>query len=312
MRVGTATPVEVTGATTLTPSKVEARRPLRLDRVMPYVLVLPTLLIIGALRIYPLIRGTQYSLTGDGDHDGEWVGLDNFRELWHDERFIGSLRHVGVLLLVLPVFVVVPLLLASLIHIKTPGHRVYRAVYFFPVVLSPVIIGTMFNTVLSADGPFNSLLETLHLPTNDWLGNPDTALLTVVGVQLWSTFGLAVTIFLAGLSTLDAELIEAATLDGANVAQTIRHVIIPSLRPTIQFVVVTTTIGMLTGMFGLLFVMTAGGPFDSTYLPELYIWVKQGRDNRPALAAAASMVLFGLMAVIAVVQIRLLSQDVDE
>lgn len=88
--------------------------------------------------------------------------------------------------------------------------------------------------------------------------------------------------------------------------------IVPSLRPTIQFVVVTTTIGMLTGMFGLLFVMTAGGPFDSTYLPELYIWVKQGRDNRPALAAAASMVLFGLMAVIAVVQIRLLSQDVDE
>jgi multiple sugar transport system permease protein len=312
MRVGTATPVEVTGATTLTPSKVEARRPLRLDRVMPYVLVLPTLLIIGALRIYPLIRGAQYSLTGDGDRDGEWVGLDNFRELWHDERFIGSLKHVGVLLLVLPVFVVVPLLLASLIHIKIPGHRVYRAVYFFPVVLSPVIIGTMFNTVLSADGPFNSLLETLHLPTNDWLGNPDTALLTVVGVQLWSTFGLAVTIFLAGLSTLDAELIEASTLDGANVAQTIRHVIIPSLRPTIQFVVVTTTIGMLTGMFGLLFVMTTGGPFDSTYLPELYIWVKQGRDNRPALAAAASMVLFGLMAVIAVVQIRLLSRDVDQ
>ena len=76
-------------------------------------------------------------------------------------------------------------------------------------------------------------------------------------------------------------------------AQTIYHVIIPSLRPTIQFVVVTTTIGLLTGMFGLLFVMTAGGPSDSTYLPELYIWVKQGRDNRPALAsAAASMVLF--------------------
>ena len=309
MSVGTATPAELPGATS---SNVEARRPLRLDRVMPYLLVLPTLVIIGALRIYPLIRGAQYSLTGDGERHGENVGLDNFRELWHDERFIGSLKHVGVLLLLLPVFVVVPLVLASLIHIKIPGHRVYRAVYFFPVVLSPVIIGTMFNTVLSADGPFNSFLETLHLPTNDWLGNPDTALLTVVGVQLWTTFGLAVTIFLAGLSTLDSELIEASTLDGANVAQTIHHVIIPSLRPTIQFVVVTTTIGLLTGMFGLLFVMTAGGPFDSTYLPELYIWVKQGRDNRPALASAASMVLFGLMAVIAVVQIRLLSKDVDQ
>ena len=119
----------------------------------------------------------------------------------------------------------------------------------------------------------------MHLPTNDWLGNQDTALFTVVGVQIWATFGLAVTIFLAGLSTLDNELLDAATLDGANLLQTIRHVIIPSLRPTIQFVVVTTTIGLLTGMFGLLFVMTAGGPFDSTYLPELYIWVKQGRGQ---------------------------------
>jgi multiple sugar transport system permease protein len=310
MSVGTAPPAEGPGA--ITRSNAGGRPPLRLDRVMPYLLVLPTLVIIGALRIYPLIRGAQYSLTGDGAHSGENVGLDNFRELWHDERFIGSLKHVGVLLLLLPVFVVVPLVLASLIYIKIPGHRVYRAVYFFPVVLSPVIIGTMFNTVLSADGPFNSFLTTLHLPTNDWLGNPDTALLTVVAVQLWTTFGLAVTIFLAGLSTLDSELIEASTLDGANVAQTIHHVIIPSLRPTIQFVVVTTTIGLLTGMFGLLFVMTAGGPFDSTYLPELYIWVKQGKDNRPALASAASMVLFGLMAVIAVVQIRILSKDVDQ
>src|SRR6476661_3224818 len=133
MSVVTAPPADMPGAP---PSNVEARRPLRLDRVMPYLLVLPTLVIIGALRIYPLIRGAQYSLTGDGAHSGENVGLDNFRELWHDERFIGS----------------------------------------------------MFNTVLSADGPFNSFLTTLHLPTNDWLGNPDTALLTVVAVQLWTTF----------------------------------------------------------------------------------------------------------------------------
>jgi multiple sugar transport system permease protein len=309
MSVGTATGTGIARPTTRARTRGEA---LRLDRVMPYLLVLPTLVIIGAFRIYPLLRGAQYSFTGDGERSGENVGLANFRELWQDERFIGSLKHVGILLSLLPIYVVLPLLLAALIHVKIPGHRAYRAVYFFPVVLSPVIIGTIFNTVLSADGPFNSLLETLHLPTNDWLGNPDTALFTVVGVQIWSTFGLAVTIFLAGLSTLDQELIEASRLDGANLMQTIRHVIVPSLRPTIQFVVVTTTIGMLTGMFGLLFVMTAGGPFDSTYLPELYIWVKQGNDNRPALASAASMVLFLMMAIIAIIQIRLLSKDVEE
>ena len=189
-----------------------------------------------------------------------------------------------MLLLLLPVFVVVPLVLASLIYIKIPGHRAYRAVYFFPVVLSPVIIGTMFNTVLSADDLFNSFLDVA--PADQRLARqPGHGTAHRGRRAAWTTFGLAVTIFLAGLSTFDSELIQASTLDGANVAQTIYHVIIPSLRPTIQFVVVTTTIGLLTGMFGLLFVMTAGGPSDSTtYLPELYIWVKQGRDNRPALA----------------------------
>jgi multiple sugar transport system permease protein len=193
-----------------------------------------------------------------------------------------------------------------------PGHRFYRSVYFFPVVLSPVIIGAIFDVVLAIDGPVNALLGAAGLGPVEWLGDPRIAMLSVVGVHIWATFGMALVIFLAGFATLDGSLLDAARVDGANLAQTIRHVIVPGLSRTIQFVVVTTMIGMLTSMFGLLYVMTGGGPGSSTYLPELYIWVQQGEMNRPALASAASMVLFVLMIVIGTAQIRILRRATKE
>ena len=126
---------------------------------------------------------------------------------------------------------------------------------------------------------------------------------TVVGVHIWATFGMALVVFLAGFATLDSALLDAARVDGASLPQIIWHVIIPSLSRTIQFVFVTTMIGMLTSMFGLLYVMTSGGPEGSTYLPEYYIWIQQGQMNRPALASAASTVLFLIMLVVGLAQI---------
>lgn len=130
----------------------------------------------------------------------------------------------------------------------------------------------------------------------------------VVGVHIWATFGMALVVFLAGFATLDSALLDAARVDGASLPQVVWHVIIPSLARTIQFVLVTTMIGMLTSMFGLLFVMTSGGPEGSTYLPEYYIWIQQGQMNRPALASAASTILFVIMLVVGMLQIKLLER----
>ncbi|HET7715954.1 MAG TPA: sugar ABC transporter permease, partial [Bauldia sp.] len=123
------------------------------------------------------------------------------------------------------------------------------------------------------------------------------------------TFGMTVLIFLSGLSTVHPELIEAAKLDGASLTQTWWHVILPSIRPIIEFAAVVTMIGMLTSMFALIYVMTAGGPGTATTLPEFLIWLEQGKLNRPGYASAISMVLFALMAMLATVQIRILSRN---
>ncbi len=306
MTVGTAP------APTRAAELAEGRRWAMPERAWPYLLVAPAVLVLVVFRFYPLLLGANFSLTGDGALNGQFIGLANYLEIFRDPVFGSALRNVGLLILLLPVAVALPGLLATFLFLRVPGHRFYRSVYFFPVVLSPVIIGAIFDIVLAIDGPVNALLGAVALGPVEWLGDPRVAMLSVVGVHVWATFGMALVIFLAGFATLDRSLLDAARVDGANLAQTIRHVIVPGLSRTIQFVVVTTMIGMLTSMFGLLYVMTGGGPGSSTYLPELYIWVQQGEMNRPALASAASMVLFVLMIVIGAAQIRILRRATKE
>ncbi|GAA1403771.1 carbohydrate ABC transporter permease [Catellatospora coxensis] len=276
------------------------------ERLSPFVLIAPAVAVIVLFRLWPLLLGVNFSFTGDGARNGSAVGLDNYAELFADPLFLGALRNVGWLVLLLPIAVAIPGMLATFIYLRVPGHRFYRSVYFFPAVLSPVIVGSIFNLLLSFDGPVNSLLELAGLGPIDWLGDSDVAMFTVVGVHIWATFGMSLVVFLSGFATLDPALLDAARSDGASLPQVIRHVIIPGLSRTIQFVFVTTMIGMLTSMFGLIYVMTSGGPGGSTYLPEYYIWIQQGQMNRPAYASAASTVLFLVMLVVGLAQVSFL------
>ncbi|WP_245571492.1 carbohydrate ABC transporter permease [Catelliglobosispora koreensis] len=293
------------------PSRARKTRPVS-DRLAPFVLIAPAVLILVFFRLWPLLLGVNFSFTGDGERNGTAVGFDNYAELFGDPVFETALRNVGLLVLLLPVAVAIPGLLATFIFLRVPGHRLYRSVYFFPAVLSPVIVGSIFNLMLAFGGPLNQVLEAAGLGAVDWLGDSRIAIFAVVAVHVWATFGMALVVFLAGFSTLDPALLDAARTDGASLPQTIWHVIIPGLSRTIQFVFVTTMIGMLTSMFGLLYVMTSGGPGGSTYLPEYYIWIQQGQMNRPALAAAASTVLFLLMLVVGLAQIAILRRSGKE
>ncbi len=287
------------------------RRPWTFERLTPYLMVLPVIAILAVFRLYPLVLGINFSFTGDGVLNGQFIGLDNYAYLLQDERFQASARNVVVVLLFVPIQVFFAGILATFIYLKVPGHRFYRSVYFLPVVLSPIIIGAIFNIILAANGPLNGALSTIRIPSVDWLGLPETALPTVLVVHIWATFGMAFTIFLAGFATLDAQLLDAAKIDGANLWQQIVHVIIPSLSQTIQFVFVTTTIGMLTGLFALLYTMTAGGPGAASYLPEFLIWKLNG-ESRPALASAASVFLLAIVLVIGLIQIRVLRRATKE
>ena len=247
----------------------------------------------------------------DGMTKFDFIGFGNYVAIAHDAAFRDSLENTLILIATLPVWVALPMILAILIHQGVPGGKFFRAVYFFPAVLSSVIIGSIFNMVLRFDGSLNAMLKGIGLIPVDWLGSGRTALFVLFSVQLWSTFGMSLLIFLAGLSTVPKELTEAARLDGAKPFQIWWHVIIPVLRPIIEFVGVVTTIGALTSMFGLIYVLTAGGPGTSTALPEFLIWLEQGKMNQPGYAAAISMLLFAVMAGLAWLQIRIMSRNTN-
>jgi multiple sugar transport system permease protein len=282
------------------------------EKRIAYLFIAPAILLVTVFRIFPLMWGFVLSFFDtDGMSTFEFTGFGNYVAIASDHGFRDSLANTLILIATLPIWVALPMILAILIHSGVPGGKFFRAVYFFPAVLSSVIIGSIFNMVLRFDGSLNAMLKSVGLIPVDWLGSGTSALFCLFGVQLWSTFGMSLLIFMAGLSTVPKELTEAARLDGAKPIQIWWHVIIPVLRPIIEFVGVVTTIGALTSMFGLIYVLTAGGPGTSTALPEFLIWLEQGKMNRPGYAAAISMLLFALMAGLAYVQIRIMSKNTN-
>lgn len=300
----------ITTATAPIARKRRPRHGSRAERRFAYLFVLPAVLLVLVFRIIPLIWGFVLSFTNStGLGTADYVGAENYASIAADPTFHASMLNTVILLATLPIWIMLPMLLAILIHQGVPGGKLFRAVYFFPAVLSSVIVGSIFNVVLRYDGSLNALLKFFGINAVDWLGNGATALGSLIAVQLWSTFGMSLLIFLAGLSTVPKDMIEAARLEGASLGQTWWHIIIPALRPIIEFVAVVTTIGVLTSMFGLIYVLTAGGPGTSTTLPEFLIWLEQGKMNRPGYAAAISMVLFVLMGGLAWFQIRIMNRN---
>jgi len=303
MTMTTASPVR---------KKRKAQLGSRAERRFAYFFVLPAVLLVLVFRIIPLIWGFALSFTNsNGLGTADFVGAANYAAIAADPTFRASMVNTLLLLATLPIWIMLPMVLAILIHQGVPGGKLFRAVYFFPAVLSSVVVGSIFNVVLRFDGSLNALLKLLGINAVDWLGSGATALGSLIAVQLWSTFGMSLLIFLAGLSTVPKDMIEAARLEGASLWQTWWHIVIPALRPIIEFVAVVTTIGVLTSMFGLIYVLTAGGPGTSTTLPEFLIWLEQGKMNRPGYAAAISMVLFLFMGGIAWLQIRIMNRNAN-
>jgi multiple sugar transport system permease protein len=173
------------------------------ERRFAALFLLPALALLLVFRIFPLLWGFVLSFTNtDSVGQGTWVGFANYVRAIEDPNFRASIVNTLLLLATLPIWVMLPMLLAILIHQGVPGGKFFRAVYFLPAVLSSVIVGAIFNVVLRYDGSLNAALKVFGFDAVDWLGSSSTALASLIAVQLWSTFGMSVLIFLAGLSTV--------------------------------------------------------------------------------------------------------------
>jgi len=274
----------------------------------------PAFALLITFKVIPAISAIWHGFTKwDGVSSATYVGLDNYRELLGSEVFWTAMRNNVVLALAVPAWVLVSLVLALLIYQEVPGWRFFRAAFFLPSVLSPVIVGTLFTALLRYDGSVNRVFELIGLGavTRDWLGDPATALPTLALVILWCIFGHGVIVFLAGLGAVPREIFEAARLDGAAGWTFLWHIVIPSLRHVIEFWTVNLVVWSFTSLFAFVYVMTGGGPGYATSLVEYEIYLQAFQNNRMgyacALGAALFLLVFGLIAV----QIKLMARDED-
>jgi ABC-type sugar transport system permease subunit len=237
-----------------------------------------------------------------------FVGLENYSRALGDEVFWIALRNTAVyaIIVVIPL-TSVALLLAVLVNQKLPLVGVFRSAYYLPVVTSISVIAIIwaFTFVPRPDGPVNYLIGLVGMPAQDWLINPDEALPTVALMGIWSTAGYYMILWLAGLQNVPEELEEAARIDGAGRWQVFWNVTVPMLKPTTIFIVMIATIGALQ-VFGAAYVLTGGGPVHATTTIVYYIWQAAFGTYQMGYGASVSVILFGIVLGIALLQRRFL------
>ncbi len=240
-------------------------------------------------------------------------GLDNYIQAFtSDPTFIASLRNTLVFaLVVVPVQGGLGLALALLINQKIRGVNAFRTIFFIPVVTSMVVLSMLWKFIYQKDGLLNAVLNATTFGLfegTDWLNNQSTALPAIMAMSIWGGVGFHMVIWLAGLQTIPAELYEAAELDRCGRWGKFRYVTWPGLRPTFVFVLVTITIAAFS-LFTQPFVMTDGGPLDSTSTIVLHAVTTGFERQQIGYAAAISFIFFFLVLVISLVQRYLTRED---
>jgi multiple sugar transport system permease protein len=275
------------------------------------VLAAPALALLAVFFAYPFGVIVLHAFTEwDGIAPATWVGLQNFRDLLADDAFWGALKNNGLFALAVPVQVAVALMLAVLIYERTPGWKLFRGIFFVPVVMSPIVIGLIWTAIFDLNGPVNEVLDAVGLTgvSRDWLGDSSTSIPAIMLVVLWATFGFNITIFLAGLSAMSPILLDAARVDGAGWWASLRHVIVPSQRRVIELVTVLNLITAFAYMLPFIFVMTGGGPGYDTYVGELLIYDEGFNFGNLGYASAISLALFVVVSGLMLAYIRLLKR----
>jgi ABC-type sugar transport system permease subunit len=272
--------------------------------------VLPALLLYLVFMVYPFFQSIYLSFTSwnGASPVKEWIGLDNYRALIRDPMLWLSLRHNLIWVIVGTVApIVIGMGLALLLWQRPKGFTLFRTVYFMPQVLSTVVIGIVWNWIYNPIfGILNTGLDAVGLEgvSRGWLGDPGVALYAVLIAAIWATIGFTFVIFLAGLQNVSKDLLEAATIDGANAWQRFWNVTVPQMAGVINIVVAFLLIGGFN-VFDIIFVMTGGGPANATEVIATYTYKEAFTQNNIGYASTLSLVMTVISLIASVTFIRL-------
>ncbi|WP_449349578.1 carbohydrate ABC transporter permease [Streptomyces shaanxiensis] len=292
-----------------------ARRPPRRPRDSYVLFLLPGALAFLAVIVLPFVMNTYVSFTDwQGVGSPTWSGLANYRELLDDSEFWASFRHsLFMVVAMAAVPTALGLVLAAALfdfvgkHFGTRFAAVLRACFYLPQVLPIAVAGIVWSWILAPDnGSLNALLKAIGLGSwqQDWLGDPDLALYSVMGVMVWVQLGFPLVIFMAGLQRVDSQLYEAAELDGAGWWRRFWHITLPQIRPEIYVVLTWCSIAALK-VFGAVYVLTKGGPGGATNVPSYFSFTTFFEKTQVGYGAAISTVLTVIILALSLIGLKL-------
>ncbi|WP_405066736.1 sugar ABC transporter permease [Kribbella sp. NBC_01510] len=300
-------------AVLLKPPDVDGRRPARKRvKVKPkrqnlagWLFVGPVIAGVLFFQLAPVAASLVVSLTNwSGLNAPKFLGLENYKELFTaDDTFWPSLKNTVIFTVVVVVLTIfIGLGLAVLCNQKIKGIGIFRTLYYSPAVTNVVAIGFVWFWLYNPDnGLFNSTLKTIGIDGPAWLSDTRTALIAVIIVALWQGVGYPMVILLAGLQSIDQSLIEAATVDGASAWRRFWSVMFPLLTPSLFFLTITQFITSFQ-VFGIIYVMTSGGPNNATSVFIFQIYEAAFGHGRLGYASAMGWVLFVIVGVVTAIQ----------
>ncbi len=287
------------------PSLDEPERIRKRRNVFSYVALLPAAVLVLGLMVLPIGETMYHSFTNWDGVTSKFIGLTNFNLIFHDaiirQVFVNSL----IFLISVPLILAASLVTAVLVYEKVLGWRVFRFLFFIPMVLSPVIVGVLFSTFFLPGGAVDQILKPLGLGNFSWLGNPWAARWVVILALVWASFGFGMVVILSAMATVDVALYDAAAIDGASWWRRLRSITIPMISGSLQFLSVINVIYTFTSLFAFVFVITAGGPGFATTTVDYYTYITTFENGQFGYGAALALLLFLIVLTLTIAQVKL-------
>ncbi len=278
-----------------------------LNRNWAYLFVLVPIALQLIFFYAPMAQGFYYSFTNwtGLTNNYDLIGFQNYQTILSDQRFMKSVSFTVIFTIGLIVGqVLIGIMVARFLNRKIKGVGFFRTAYFFPAVLSTVTLGLIFKQVFNYGLPQLGEKLGIGFLEQNLIANEKTVFWGVLFVALWQGVAMPIVIFLAGLQSIPEEILEAASIDGATNRQKFRHIELPYLLPSLSMVFIMALKSGLTA-FDLIFALTGGGPSDKTTTLGLLVYNYAFKSNQYGYANAIAVVLFLVIAVISIIQIRL-------
>ena len=272
-----------------------------------YLYIMPWIIGFFAFTLIPMIFSLMLSFCKwdivTGLSTIQFIGLDNYRTMLKDPKFVKALQVTfKYCLMAIPLKQLTALLIALLLSMKMPFQRFFRSLFYLPNIIPAIATSMIMMQVLAEKGLLNQGLALLGIKGPAWLQNPKTSLFSLVLVSLWG-FGNTMIIYLSGILGVSRDLYEAADIDGANAVRKFFGITIPMISPTIFFNMVMEIIGSFQ-YFDQAYVMTEGGPLNSTLFYNLYLYTKAYREYKMGYASALAWVMFIIILVFTMLTIK--------